>query len=489
MTHANSQEQTIYRCLSGQIQSGFYDGGERFPSVQEIARQYGVSYCPAQRALKALERQGFIVVCRGKATQVVSKPYGNYLESGAFHSRAAALDDLARSLELVSADLCLEGMRRLADAPVPEQSFGPAASKNPGKQLYQMFELALKALENRTVLNLYYDIHSFQQSAFLDLIYVRYGTREARLFLEKQAAAFQESLRALLKGREREAGQGLKALSREFFGAVSEGFQAAGGSASAECPLEEEAFRWEPAKGRSKYCDAVAVDLVCKIHQGIYPVGTLLPNGASLADTYHVSPMTIRRTLVLLAQLGVVKTYNGVGTRVLLAGDGAVLEKWKDLALDGGLKASLESLQLLALTCGPVLRLTLPHITEELWTAMRHALDTSAEKRGMTAFTSACMQTVVRCCPLAALRELYGKITLLLLKAGVLRLGETGQEPVSGWPELALAFRDCLEQPDDLRFTALFDRLVGLSFREMKRSLLRMGIAPPVDFCDYSDGF
>lgn len=43
----NSQEQTIYRSLAGQIQLGFFDDGERFPSVQEIARRFRVSYCPA----------------------------------------------------------------------------------------------------------------------------------------------------------------------------------------------------------------------------------------------------------------------------------------------------------------------------------------------------------------------------------------------------------------------------------------------------------
>ena len=45
MSHFNSQEQTIYRSLAGQIQLGFFDDGERFPSVQDIARRYqAVSY-------------------------------------------------------------------------------------------------------------------------------------------------------------------------------------------------------------------------------------------------------------------------------------------------------------------------------------------------------------------------------------------------------------------------------------------------------------
>ena len=60
MSNYNSQEQTIYRNLAGKIQLGFYDGGERFPSAKEIASGYQVSYCPAQRALKMLEKDGLI---------------------------------------------------------------------------------------------------------------------------------------------------------------------------------------------------------------------------------------------------------------------------------------------------------------------------------------------------------------------------------------------------------------------------------------------
>ena len=64
MPYSSSQEQTIYRHLAGQIQLGFYDGGARFPSAQEIARKFRVSYCPAQRALKALAQAGLDVYKR-----------------------------------------------------------------------------------------------------------------------------------------------------------------------------------------------------------------------------------------------------------------------------------------------------------------------------------------------------------------------------------------------------------------------------------------
>lgn len=84
MSNSNSRERTIYRSLAGKIQLGFYDNETRFPSAKEIASQYQVSYCPAQRALKMLEQGGLIKLCRGKSTAILDKPYRDYLESPVF---------------------------------------------------------------------------------------------------------------------------------------------------------------------------------------------------------------------------------------------------------------------------------------------------------------------------------------------------------------------------------------------------------------------
>ena len=47
---------------------------------------------------------------------------------------------------------------------------------------------------------------------------------------------------------------------------------------------EQETFIWEPHKGRKKYCDLVAIDLVCRINEGRYPIGVKLPSKAVLAN-------------------------------------------------------------------------------------------------------------------------------------------------------------------------------------------------------------
>ena len=41
-----------------------------------------------------------------------------------------------------------------------------------------------------------------------------------------------------------------------------------------------------------KYCDLVAIDLVCRINEGRYPIGVKLPSKAVLANRYHAVSYT-----------------------------------------------------------------------------------------------------------------------------------------------------------------------------------------------------
>jgi len=53
-----------------------------------------------------------------------------------------------------------------------------------------------------------------------------------------------------------------------------------------------------------------------QIFQGIYRSGDRLPSESQLRKTYKVSPMTVRRTIAILADKGVVWTSQGLGTFV-----------------------------------------------------------------------------------------------------------------------------------------------------------------------------
>jgi len=70
--------------------------------------------------------------------------------------------------------------------------------------------------------------------------------------------------------------ENLKGLSSTFFDTIKGYLQNT--ECSGDCE-DQEFFSWESRKGRTRYCDVVAIDIICKINQNIYPVGMRLPNG------------------------------------------------------------------------------------------------------------------------------------------------------------------------------------------------------------------
>ena len=64
--------------------------------------------------------------------------------------------------------------------------------------------------------------------------------------------------------------------------------------------------------GYSRY-EQIAIDIAQKIARGEYRVGQKLSGRSLLAGTYNVSPETIRRSIALLQNIGVVESITGSG--------------------------------------------------------------------------------------------------------------------------------------------------------------------------------
>lgn len=473
MSNYHSQEQNIYRNLSGKIQMGFYDDGERFPSVKEIADHYHVSYCPAQRALKILEKDGLIKISRGSTTTVLKKTYENYLSSDTFKRRIKALLDLCRSLELISPALCAYNIQHFGKA-VPFlwlKKF--AGAGHAGRSLYQQFDRSLRLFGNQTVLSLYYDISSFCGSAFLDILNLKYGKEKADSFLQHVASEYAYHIQNQCEDDAMVLQEKLRELSSTFFGTVKEFLQNA--EDCRDCS-DDEVFNWEPRKGRTRYCDVVAIDLICKINQNIYPVGMHLPNGRALADIYHVSEMTIRRTISLLNKLGITETVNGVGTFVISPGGSDIPYKLKDLTLDNNMKDFLEALQILAVISSPVMLVSFPHVPPEALEQLCEAASIADEKKSMVHTVSIGLQTVVRYCSFSAIQEIYSKLTLLLLKGSILRLEETGEESVADWPRISSSIRRGCVHADYTLLAQTFQEIFENNFATAKQTLIEIGV-------------
>lgn len=471
MLHSDSQEQTIYRKLAERIQLGFYSDGERFPTVQDITKQFNVSYCPAQRALNRLSQDGFIKIGRGKETVVLGKPYENYLESDRFKGSRDALVDLCKSLRVFSPDIGFQGLLNMDSDILYPWDISTSNRLQQWKGLYGLFEQTLATLGNKTILSLYYDIGSFIGSSFLDILHMQ--EPEGSLLLQGLSEDYLDSLRHCEDGNYTVIKHRLENINDEFFDIMTHYLEAIPACETKASPIS---FSWTPHKGRTRYCDLVAIDLICKIRQGIYPVGTKLSKGPVLADFYHVSPITVRRAIGLLNKLGITKTTNGVGTHVISTGNEAVVHELEDSMRIDNLRTYLEALQMLTITCESIMRNTFPYLSEASLQDILHAAEFQETTKAISMTLSVSIRGIVNHCPLEMIREIYTKLTPLLLNGNTLQLDGVESRTVTDWPAASKAIAHAILQRDGGKFAFELRRLAENTFTAMKRYILQDGL-------------
>ena len=470
MAAEKSQQQMIYHFLLRQIKMGNYKSGDRFPTVKEIADHFNVSYCPAQIALKTLEKHGYVKLSKGRTAEVIWQPDEGLEGVSSFEERRAVLKDLYESLCYFSPLSRLQGLSLMDEDQLTGLERLITNDQEPLLfSLYMGFETALKPLKNQMLMYLFTDVDAFVGTALVDRMkYIHNGQSDEPL---KKVREYLLNAIRYIKRQDAENGyEQLLQLSQYFkdFFIFDQ---------KVECrEMQVEAFSWEPQKGRKRYCDDIAMDLVCKINQGVYPVDSYLPQGRVLADTYHVSPITMRRTISILNELGVAKNINGVGTKVIFPGDRSILYKMKDMTMDRSLIQFLEALQILVITGEAIAFSTFPFFNEDAFKKIRETLKIKGHERSRIQTFAACLQAVVHCTPFAALREIYSKLTLMTLKGSVLRLENTGDENIVWWPEMAEQFENSLDNKDAALFSKTLFSLFYRSFCSTRETLCEIGI-------------
>lgn len=475
MTNIKSQEQTIYRALAAQIQMGFFDDGTPFPSVMEIAQQYGASYCPAQRALKMLEKDGIIKINRKKSSVIISKPYPDYLTSAVFKERAASLEDLNKTLELISPAVCFYILSCLDDRLI-ETAGSECENAHCARQLYGSFFQILKSCGNQTLLGLFYDIHSFAESAYLDILQKADGEETANHLLQHLLTEFQECMQSYQSKDSCASKQRFIKLGRTFHGRIASYFEHMTFSTADNISTS---FVWEPCKGRTRYLDMIAMEIICKISQGRYPLGTFLPSYKLLSSTYHVSISTMRRAVGILNELGILRTINGKGSQVISECGTEALQKFEDYMSDSYFINFIEILQTLAAFSEPVIMYTFPYFDAGTLESIHNAASLGDDKKALEEVLCITLQSIASHCPLNAVKEIYSKIILQMLSGSILRFEDAGSRQLPGWPKIACDIAESCKKRDASQFASSFRHLTENAFMITRRLLSKAGIECP----------
>lgn len=345
----------IYQFFKCQIEFGYYQKGDRLPSVDMLCNVYHAALQTVRNAYARLQEEGYIQINWGKHTVVAYDAPAEVC----FHNlqdyylaREESILCLKRNFNLIIGPLLHEGVQRLQTKDM--HTIKAVAEEMSLDSLYISFYCCrqmLLMLKNRLLLDLFYELVLFQ--LFPHTIAKRLPLPEA----ERQHRAL---TRQLVSACEREDRETLERGIMQICNLPSEIVCVFMERAKQERPRPEPVtFQWQVYREHAQKYYSVAAHLIGRIFiKGEYEPNAILPSYGTLAKEYEVSFSTIRRVMELLGYLGMVSSSQGLGAWVTIpALDTIRIEK---KAVQKILSMFLQTLQILSISIDRLLERFFP---------------------------------------------------------------------------------------------------------------------------------
>lgn len=350
MEQQTELQQILYHILTVQIEFSTYREGERLPSIEESSQMFFVSSATVRSAYLKLKQKGYIRLSRNTGA-VVSVHYAQEDIEGHirdfFAPRREAMLDIGRNMNSLFGHIQLSAFQQMTDDTLSQmESLAYQRNLQPVHRLIGWLQFIYGCLDNDLLIRLVWQTFMFYQAPFLSLPSPpeSWDTWEVSML----------HMINLCRQRDWDAlKQAIASFQRCFYQALCQYYDSQIPPARDGEPVIS--FQWNSYQKASQLCYSLAMDILTSINRGAYPAGTFLPSLEKLAKERNVSVSTIRRTLALLNSIGITKSINGLGTRVLSQD-----EIWENCdftqpALRRRLNVSLQSLQIFAISCRGVL--------------------------------------------------------------------------------------------------------------------------------------
>ncbi|MCC2876091.1 GntR family transcriptional regulator [Lachnoclostridium pacaense] len=335
----------IYQFFKYQIEFGYFQKGDRLPSLDMLCGVYHAALQTVRNAYLRLQEEGYIRISWGKYTVV---EYDAPMEvcyqklQDYYLAREESILCLKENLHLIMEPLLHEGGRRLQakDMLVIKE----LAEEISWDSLYISFYCCrqmLLMLKNRLLLDLFYELTLFHQ--FPHTLAKRIPLPDAE---QKHRALTQK----LISACEQEDRDGLEQALMQIICLLNEVLCEFIGRSRQERPRPEPVtFQWRVYQEHTQKCYSVAAHLIGRVYiKSEYKIADMLPSYRTLADGYGVSFSTIRRVMDLLGCLGVVSSSQGLGAWVTVPTLEAVRPEKKPVQKI--LSTFLQALQILSIS-------------------------------------------------------------------------------------------------------------------------------------------
>lgn len=456
--------QIIYGLLAAQIEFGTYRYKDPLPKMEEVSQWFSVSLGTVKTAYRQLKEKGYITSARKAGASVAVRFGDEQLEKNIqmyFSLRKDAVMDLCDSFGPLFSHLQWYGLKNASPEQLDELE---RLCKQPQVLrpyvLAQHIRLIYGSLNNDLLLRLIWQAYLFFQAPFLSLPsnIVTFEDTDGPL-LDMIRLCRRRDWRGLWKTVETCQEQIAAAARRFYVNRVT-----------MEPPGEPIPFHWNIYQNSSQRCYSVAINLLKGFRLGIFTRDDFLPAPAEIAEHMQVSTITVRRTLTLLNQLGVIQSINGVGTKVLNTEESMKYCDFTQPVIQKRMRGFIQSLQILAMTCGACAKsvITDPHAVGQ-W---KDRLAYIKENDRFESVIFASFEIIPLYAQNRAVGEIYEKLLQFLLWGYPLRSMHGTREEINAYylPHID-ALQECLECGDWDRLATVLENLL---FYELQFAAVRL---------------
>lgn len=274
------------------------------------------------------------------------------------------------------------------------------------ENLIHFYCFILQKMKNPLIMNLFGDC-----LLFLGFPYISGRTLEFYSFQTAQKR-LQHIIQAAYAKDWKLLDEGLSAFWNEFAAAYTRSIE------PCILPVPEDqqtVFTWRIYSGRPQIYYNLATHLMYEIYLGSHRDQQFLPSYEKMAETYDVSVNTVRRTIRLLSQLGVIRPINGKGIRIFSFGEQTEHPDLTIPAIRRSLILFRHAFELLFYTGEEIVKRVLSAMSREERVILLNQMRSYIEV-GNGALAPWCIfNSIASLAPLQGLNEIYTKIFSLSL--------------------------------------------------------------------------
>lgn len=442
----------IYNYLLTKIHYGFYPKGTHLPSIHKLSHLFGVSTMAVRGAFNLLRENGYLSY-GGDGRSVVLRDSEQQGFPGQILIQGNEMKDIYQSFNLIfpsiffyGLSLCgkrdIEELRKILDCPEAAED----------ESVMEFLAYVTKRLNDPLLLDFYYDVLLFCYPTYLD-----YLAKDPKRWSHHQNVLYEKLLELLLL---KESGN--NSALWDMVNRPYPSFEP--WPSSTDTKERSHLYQW----GGPQIGLSTASEIVSRIYGGDYPVDTFLPSARILSKELSIALITMRRSIILLNDLGVAESINGKGTKVISPKQGLTKVQWNAPATRKNIMLYLESLYIQTITCRQLANSLFPLISPEEKNKLRDKIRFIHAGQTITF----CLNSLILASKLSSLKAIYDKLFGFLIWGQPLSYLEPYLQLDRQTDLLAAA----LEGNDALQFGRALEEAYLATFQSSQKKAIAVGI-------------